>query len=185
MPKLAHALLAVALIAAAPLVAAQLLPPRGGPATTVPPADPYQALSFFEGNWTIAGLPAGTRFDEACQWLGTTRRHLVCRSRTDSANGVEEGLGVFSYRAADGIYVYRSFDPNGEVDTLEGRLTGDSWVFSTAGSTATQRRTRMTISPGGERSFILTQENAVGNGPWQRQPPVRYVPAVPATSSLR
>jgi hypothetical protein len=185
MPRFAPTLLAAALTATAPLAGAQLQPPRGLPGTTVPPADPYQALSFFEGSWTIAGLPAGTRFDEVCQWLGAARRHLVCRSRTESANGVQEGLGVFSYRAADGVYVYRSFDPNGEVDVLEGRPAGDNWVFSTPASAAAQRRTRMTITPGGERSFTLAQENAVGNGPWQAQPLVRYVPAVPATSSLR
>jgi hypothetical protein len=187
MPRLAPLLVIVALVAATPLARAQLQPPRGVPGTTtVPPADPYQALSFFEGNWTIAGLPAGTRFDEACNWLATTRRHLVCRSRTESANGVQEGLGVFSYRATDGMYVYRSFDPNGEVDVLEGRLVGDNWLFSgTSGTAAAQRRTRMMITPGGERSFTLTQETAVGNGPSQPQPPVRYVPAAPATSSPR
>ena len=177
-------LLALLLSFVAPLALAQLQPPRGLPGSPVPASDPYQQLSFFEGSWTIAGLPAGARFDETCTWLGTARRHLVCRSRTESANGVSEGLGVFSYRAADGMFVYRSFDPNGNVDVLEGRRAGETWQFNgTSGSGSSLRRTRITITPGGERSFHLAEEVAVGNGPWQPQAEVRYVPAAPALSA--
>lgn len=186
MPTSATLLPGLVFACVAPLALAQLQPPRGvpgaPPAPAAAPRDPYQMLSFFEGTWTIAGMPAGTRFDEACEWMAA-RRHLVCRSRTESANGVHEGLGVFSYRASDGMYVYRSFDPNGEVDVLEGRLVGDTWQFSTSGSGANARRMRMTITPGGERSFRLAEEVAVGNGPWQPQPEVRYVPGVGPTSA--
>ncbi len=185
MRTMATSLLALAMTFVAAAANAQLQPPRGLPGSPVPATDPYQMLSFFEGNWTIAGMPAGTRFDEACTWLAS-RRHLVCRSRTESANGISEGLGVFSYRAADGMYVYRSFDPNGEVDVLEGRPNGDNWQFNgTSGSGTSTRRTRLTITPSGERSFQLVEDIAVGNGPWQRQPEVRYVPSVGATSSAR
>lgn len=186
MPRIAASLMGITLACFAAAVTAQLQPPRGLPGTTAPPpaADPYQPLAFFEGNWTIAGLPAGARFDEVCTWLANTRRHLVCRSRTETANGVQEGLGVFSYRAADGMYVYRSFDPNGEVDTLEGRRTGDTWHFSgLSGTGPNARRTRITITPGGERSFRLTQEVAIGTGAFQPQPDLHYVPSVPVTSA--
>ncbi|HET9025099.1 MAG TPA: hypothetical protein VFN64_11035 [Burkholderiaceae bacterium] len=188
MPRIAMLLLAVALACVAPLGAAQLQPPRGLPGPTPPPspsvADPWQALSFFEGNWTIAGVPAGARFDESCAWLTAARRHLVCRSRTESANGVQEGLGVFSYRAADGRYVYRSFEPTGEVNEFEGRLLGDTWQFAaTRGAGPSQRTTRLTITPGGERSFRLSEEIAIGNGPFKAQPEIRYVPSVGVTSA--
>ncbi|MGZ8274316.1 MAG: hypothetical protein ACXWUM_10395, partial [Burkholderiaceae bacterium] len=144
----------------------------------------YQSLSFFEGNWTIAGLPAGARFDEACSWLSALKRHLVCRSRTESANGVQEGLGVFSYRTADGRYVYRSFEPTGEVSEMEGRLLGEAWHFTgISGTGPAQRRTRLTITPGGERSFVLAEEVSTGSGPFQARPEVRYVPSVTATSA--
>lgn len=185
--RMSKPLLGLLFAGALPCALAQLQPPRGLPGTTAPSApvtDPYQALSFFEGNWTIAGLPQGTRFDESCAWLSNVRRHLVCRSRTESANGVQEGLGVFSYRATDGTYLYRSFDPNGDVNTFEGRMVGDTWQFNGTLGTGTQaRRTRLTITPGGERSFLLAEESATGNGPWQRQPTVRYVPSagIPAT----
>ena len=164
---------------------AQLQPPRGiGQAPSRASGDPYEALSFFEGNWTINGLPEGVRFDEACNWLSNTHRHLVCRSRTESRNGVQEGLAVFSYRPSDGMYVYRSFDPNGEVDTLEGRRNGELWQFAgLSGTGAAQRRTRLTITPGGERSFRLMEEVAVGNGAFQSQPEVHYVPSVPSSLS--
>jgi hypothetical protein len=186
MPRTLASLLALAL-AASP-AAAQLQPPRGLPGASPPPAapaaDPYQALSFFEGNWTIAGVPAGVRFDESCTWLSAAKRHLVCRSRTESSNGVQEGLGVFSYRAADGRYVYRSFEPTGAVSELEGRLLGNTWQFTgTAGSGPAQRVTRLTITPGGERSFRLTEEVSTGGGPFQPQPDVHYVPSVIATSA--
>lgn len=181
MPTFAKLVLTSALSALAATAAAQLQPPRGQPGTAPTAGDPYEALSFFEGQWTIAALPAGTRFDEACTWLPSTRRHLVCRSRTESANGVREGLGIFSYRASDGMYVYRSFDPNGEVDTLEGRLVDGIWHFSgLAGAGTNARRSRITISPGGERSFRLAQEIATGTGPFVPQPDVHYVPSVAA-----
>ncbi len=170
--------LAALLVVAGPH--AQLQPPRGSAPAPGIAGDPYEALRFFEGNWTIDGLPEGVRFDEACRWLSSTRRHLVCRSRTESRNGVQEGLAVFSYRPADGMYVYRSFDPNGEVDTLEGRRNGDLWQFSgLSGTGANQRRTRLTITPGGERSFRLVEEIALGTGPFESQPTVHYVPSVP------
>ena len=185
MPKFAPALTAIVLAAVAPLAAAQLQPPRGLPQSPQA-ADPYQALTFFEGNWTIAGLPAGTRFDESCTWLGGARRHLVCRSRTESANGVREGLGVFSYRAVDSTYVYRSYDPNGDVDVLEGGPVGENWQFtSAAGDGTPQRRTRITITPAGERSFTFAEQTSVGGGAWQAQPLVRYVPSVVTSSNLR
>ena len=196
MPRTLISLLIVALASQASLAGAQLQPPRGLPGTAPAPApapapvpapaaaDPYQALSFFEGQWTIAGLPAGTRFDEACAWLSAVRRHLVCRSRTESANGLQEGLGVFSYRAADGRYVYRSFEPTGEVSELEGRLLGDAWHFTgISGIGPAQRRTRLTITPGGERSFRMAEEISTGNGPFQARPEVLYVPSVTATSA--
>ena len=187
MPRAAASLFLVALACVATPAGAQLQPPRGlspPSPTATPVADPYQALSFFEGNWTIAGLPAATRFDESCTWLAAVKRHLVCRSRTESANGVQEGLGVFSYRAADGRYVYRSFEPTGEVSELEGRLLGNSWHFTgLSGAGANQRRTRLTITPGGERSFRLSEEVSIGNGPFQPQPDVHYVPSVVATSA--
>jgi hypothetical protein len=186
MPRTAASLCLVALACLASSASAQLQPPRGLPGQAPPPApaaDPYQALAFFEGSWTIAGLPAGTRFDESCAWLSAVKRHLVCRSRTESANGVQEGLGVFSYRAADGRYVYRSFEPNGEVSELEGRLLGDAWHFTgITGTGPAQRRTRLTITPGGERSYRLAEEISTGNGPFQAQPDVRYVPSVTTTS---
>ena len=187
MPRTCRLLLALALAGAAPGTIGQLLPPRGLPGSSpapAPAADPYQALSFFEGNWTIAGLPSGTRYDEACTWLSAVRRHLICRSRTESASGVQDGLGVFSYRAADGRYMYRSFDPNGDVGEYEGRLLGDSWQFvSQSGSGPTGRRTRLTITPGGERSFRLLEEVAIGDGPFEARPEIRYVPSVVATSA--
>lgn len=190
MPRTTASLFVVAVLGLATSANAQLQPPRGLPGTSPPsapapiPADPYQALSFFEGNWTIAGLPAGTRFDEACTWLAAVKRHLVCRSRTESASGVQEGLGVFSYRAADGRYVYRSFEPTGEVSELEGRLLGDAWQFTgTSGTGPTQRRTRLTITPGGERSYRLAEETATGNAPFQARPEVLYVPSVAAASA--
>lgn len=187
MPKTSGSVLAVVLACTASLAGAQLQPPRGlpgAPPGPTPAVDPYQALAFFEGSWTIAGLPAGVRFDESCAWLSAARRHLVCRSRTESPNGVQEGLGVFSYRAADGRYVYRSFEPTGEVSELEGRLLGNTWQFTgLSGAGASQRRTRLTITPGGERSFRLSEEVSVGNGPFQPQPDVHYVPSVVATSA--
>jgi hypothetical protein len=179
------ALLALlALLVSSPLNA-QLQPPRGAfPAPAERAGDPYEALSFFEGNWTIDGLPDGVRFDEACTWLSTTHRHLVCRSRTESRSGVQEGLAVFSYRASDGMYVYRSFDPNGAVDELEGRRNGELWQFAgLSGTGSAQRRTRLTITPGGERSFRLMEEVALGNGAFQSQPEVHYVPSVPPSVS--
>jgi hypothetical protein len=179
-------LLAAVAFSATALASAQLLPPRGG---TPPPGaavsvDPHEQLRFFEGRWEIAGLPAGRQFEETCDWLSAERRHLVCQARTTTttgaatATGVENSMSVLSYRPSDAVYLYHGFTSDGAVHTMQGRRTGDAWQFSGEdGSGATRRRTRMTIIPGGERSFVLQQETAIGNGPWQREPDVRYVPA--------
>ena len=43
--------------------------------------------------------------------------------------------------------------------------------------------TRLTITPGGERSFRLAEEVSTGGGPFQPQPAVHYVPSVVAASA--
>jgi hypothetical protein len=182
--------LAVALVGATTIAQAQLLPPRGGPMTpdtTGVQEDPHERLRFFEGNWEIAGLPAGRQFNETCDWLSPERRHLVCRARlTGTGTATEESMSVLSYRPSDGTYLYHGFTSDGAVHVMQGRRSGDVWQFSgEQGAGTTSRRTRMTIIPGGERSFVLQQETSIGNGPWRREPDVRYVPAVGSAAMRR
>lgn len=181
--------LAAIMLGAAAMASAQLLPPRGGPlppGATAVTEDPHERLRFFEGRWEVVGLPAGRHFEETCEWLSGERRHLVCRARTTTsgagagaAAGADHSMSVLSYRPSDATYQYHGFTSDGAVHTMQGRRSGDVWQFSgedSSGGTS-RRRTRMTIIPGGERSFVLQQETSIGNGPWQREPDVRYVPA--------
>jgi hypothetical protein len=182
--------LAVVLAGGASIATAQLLPPRGGPIApdvTGVQEDPHERLRFFHGNWEIAGLPAGRQFNETCDWLSPERRHLVCRARlTGSGAATEDSMSVMSYRASDGTYLYHGFTPDGAVHVMHGRRSGDVWQFSgEEGAGASLRRTRMTIIPGGERSFVLQQETSIGNGPWRREPDVRYVPAIGSAAIRR
>jgi hypothetical protein len=61
------------------------------------------------------------------------------------------------------------------VSEREGRLLGSAWHFTGISGTApAQRHTRLTITPGGERSFRLSEDISTGDGPFQAQPEVRY-----------
>lgn len=182
--------LALVLAGGTSIAVAQLLPPRGGPmapdATGVQ-EDPHERLRFFQGNWEIVGLPAGRQFNETCDWLSAERRHLVCRAQlTGTGMAAEESMSVLSYRPSDGTYLYHGFTSDGAVHVMSGRRSGDVWQFSGEQGTGTSsRRTRMTIIPGGERSFVLQQETSIGNRAWQREPDVRYVPAVGSAAMRR
>jgi hypothetical protein len=72
--------------------------------TQAPAVAPHEALRFFEGTWTVAGAPPEQDFRETCRWMTGSRRHMVCMSRWNAADGAREGISIFSYDAAQGRY---------------------------------------------------------------------------------
>lgn len=149
-------------------------------ATPMTPSPPHEALSFFEGSWTIEERPAPQEFVEACAWLPAGRRHMVCRSTWLAASGAREGWSIFSYRAADSTYLYHGLRAGGAVEPMQGRQLPDGWEFlSEAGVGAERQRMRVVITQLAAQRFRLVASAATGDGPWEVVGTEHYVPAVP------
>ena len=115
------------------------------PVTPLTPSPPHEALTFFEGSWTVAEQPAEQQMMETCAWLNAGRRHMVCRSTWRVASGPREGMSIFSYRAADSTYLYYGLRAGGAVQALEGHRLPSGWQFlGETGAGPTRQRTRVT-----------------------------------------
>jgi hypothetical protein len=178
---LAAMTLPVALLCAAPRAAAQSPAPPAPPPSTPTPG--HERLAFFDGWWTVDGLPREREFREHCTWMEGGRRHIVCRSRSRSASGERrEGYSLFSYRPSDSTYLYHGFRPSGAVETMTGKATRDGWEFETAsGAGAARQRMRVTIARLVSGGFHLIDATATGDGAFVPGDTVRYVrlPAAP------
>ena len=139
----------------------------------------HEALTFFEGSWTIEERPPAHGLVETCAWLPAGRRHMVCRSTWRVATGEREGWSIFSYRAADSTYLYYGLRAGGTVEPMHGRKLADGWEFSSeSGTRAARQRTRVTITQLAAQRFRLVAATAVGDGPWTDVSTEHYVPAV-------
>jgi hypothetical protein len=153
--------------------------PSTGIAADAPPSKPdaaYQRLGFFEGTWTTAGADPAREFREHCAWLEGMRRHMVCRSRWRDADGEwREGLSLFSFRAADGKYLYYGLRSSGNVEAMSGEPTADGWVFERTDTAAPDaERVRVTIRRSAD-GFDLHLEGARGEAPLRPLGTTRYL----------
>ena len=137
------------------------------PVAPMTPSPPHEALTFFEGSWTIEERPPEDGLVETCAWLPAGRRHMVCRSTWRTETGPREGVSIFSYRAADSTYLYYGLRAGGAAVMMQGRRLPDGWEFSNdEGSGAGRVRTRVTITRLNDKRFRLVAETATGDGPW-------------------
>jgi hypothetical protein len=151
---------------------------KQAPTTPMTPSAPHEALSFFEGSWTVAERPAEQQLVEICSWLNAGRRHMVCRATWQAATGPREGVSIFSYRAADSTYLYYGIRPSGAVEALEGRGIEDGFQFTGESGSGPERvRTRVTVTRTGPRGFRFLAESSRGDGPWEVAGTEHYVPA--------
>ena len=154
--------------------------PTGTAAGPGAPSPPHERLSFFEGTWAIAGVPAMESFRETCAWLPEGRRHMVCRARWVGPNGPREGWSIFSYSPRDAAYTYHGFRPGGSVVVQRGAEEAGGWRFGhEEGSGSAARRTRVTITPQPDGSFVFVEETWLGEGPWKAGDVVRFVRSRP------
>lgn len=147
------------------------------PMTPMTPSEPHERLTFFEGTWTYDEAAPASNFRETCAWLPSGRRHMVCVSRSQAATGPREGYSIFSYRAPDKTYVYQGFRPNGDVQSLEGRVSDDgrTWEFwGEEGTGAMRTRTRVKIVPLDKGGFRFSEQTALGYGDWSPEFVVHY-----------
>lgn len=149
------------------------------PATTpMTVSAPHEALTFFEGSWTIEERPLAHGLVETCAWLPAGRRHMVCRSTWRVATGEREGWSIFSYRASDSTYLYYGLRAGGTVEPMHGRKLADGWEFiSESGAGAARQRARVTITQLAAQRFRLVAATAVGDGSWTDVSVEHYVPA--------
>ncbi len=148
------------------------------PPTPLSPSAPHEALSFYEGSWTIEERPAAEQFVETCAWLNAGRRHMVCRSRWSVATGPREGMSLFSYRAADSTYLYYGLRAGGAVEALEGRQVPGGFQFWTPPARGRRgERIRVTMTRVGPQRFDFVAESSLDGGPWKVEGTEHYVPA--------
>jgi hypothetical protein len=155
------------------VASAQPAPP---PATPMTPSAPHEAMGLFIGSWTIAEMPAEMQFRETCDWPGSGRRHVVCRSTWQAQTGPREGLSIFSYQASDSTYAYHGFRPGGSFQHLTGRTADGSWDFwGDEGEGASRARTRVQITTDEGGGFTFTEQTATGDAEWGEAEVVHYV----------
>lgn len=170
-----HAATALALAAGFLLAASS---PAQAPITPMTPSEPHERLAFFIGRWTIVDMPPEQDFIEVCDWLGSGRRHVVCRSRWQATSGPREGLSIFSYRQSDAAYVYQGFRPSGGVQTLHGRAAADGSGFEfwgEEGAGADRTRTRVQITTVGDGRFRFVARTASGDSEQWSEEVIHYV----------
>ena len=171
-----RALCALAVIASiafsAPVLCAQT------PVTPMTPLPAHEALTFFEGSWTIEERPASQNYVETCAFMPSGRRHMVCRTTWSAASGPREGWSIISYRAADSTYLYYGLRAGGAVEAMIGRKLPDGFEFlSETGSGATRERARVTVTRLASQRFRLVASTATGDGPWTVAETEHYVPS--------
>ena len=140
------------------------------------PSDPYEALAFYEGIWTLL-REEHKGYRETCSWLaGGGRRHIVCRSSVQTADGPRESLGVYNYDEAKGEFVYHGFDARGSVYIERGHRIRNGFVYtSEKGRGADRVRTRFTIVEGEQGRVNTVNEKARADGPWVVDEKLEYV----------
>lgn len=138
-------------------------------------SEPHESLAFFEGTWTT--LDAEPKdFRETCSWLAGGRRHMVCRSRWQAANGPREALGVYSYDQPTGEYLYHGFGAGGAVIKERVQRLPKGWLFTSERGTGVERvRTRETLEETAEGRFSAIRETAKSEGPWVFERRVEYL----------
>lgn len=151
--------------------------PAQGTHSTPRPSVPHERLAVFEGTWTRSDVPAGQSFRETCEWLAGNRRHLTCRQRFESPDGVREQMLVYSYQRSDSTYAVTVFLSGGQVWRYAGRPDGDRWVLNHVSNAPDSPRLRQVISAGKD-TLHFREEASENGGPWRLTDPsedYRYV----------
>ncbi|HTW58809.1 MAG TPA: DUF1579 family protein [Terriglobales bacterium] len=125
------------------------------------PAPELAKLDYFVGDWTTEGsiLPgpwgAGGKFSwtEHTQWM---TGHFFLVGRWDfqmpaHLGGDGEELFVIGYDTRHSVYTFDAFSSQGLHQISQGRLTGDSWLWTSEGlqqgQPVQQRMTMQVLSP--------------------------------------
>lgn len=139
-------------------------------------SDPYEALSFYVGTWTLLDKKH-EGYAETCSWLaGGGRRHIVCRSSVTTAEGSRESLGVYSYDQAKSEFVYHGFNKPGSVYIERGRRLPQGFVYTSEQGTGVDRvRTRFTIVEGEPGRVSTVNELSKADGPWVVDEKLEYL----------
>ena len=162
------------LIAAAMMMMAAPPQERVKPKDAMAPSAPHERLNVFEGTWEPEGaVPAGTAQQaaarETCEWLTGGRRHLICRVKYQTPEGVtRERTHILSYRVEDSTYIAYFTFPSGDNLLYHGRVEGDRWIMDMQPSPLLpgNKRFREIITPT-ENGFRYVEEASTDGGPWR------------------
>jgi hypothetical protein len=100
----------------------------------------------------------------------------VCKPRWENAKGTAEGLSVYSFDEANGVYVSHVFKANGTVAVESGRRIPRGFQFaSESGAGAERVRERLTLEDAADGRVNVLSESAKGDGPWVIERKTEYL----------
>lgn len=135
-------------------------------------ADPYRALAFFEGKWTIKGSESTYR--ETCEWF-QNRRFLICRAEDSEGGSADWTMSIFGYSRDKQAYTHTAFPSSGAQRTIQGWVDGQTWTFTGESQAANEtHRSHVTITPT-ENGFVFRREVSTNGRPWERKQEYTYV----------
>ncbi len=140
------------------------------------PSDPYEALDFYVGHWSLLGQ-GNEDYEETCSWLaGDGRRHIICRSTRETPDGPRESLGVYGYDEASREFVYHAFGKRGSIYIERGQQIPHGFRFrSETGAGADRVQTRFTIVEADNGSVNTFNEISRAGGPWVVDEKLEYL----------
>lgn len=149
-----------------------------GTPSTPRPSVPHERLAVFEGTWTRSDVPPGRSFRETCEWLAGNRRHMICRQRSESPDGVREQMVIYSYQRSDSTYAVTVLLAGGQVWRYAGRPEGDRWVLTLVSNAPDSPRRLRQVITAGKDTLHFKEEASENGGPWRLTDPsedYRYV----------
>jgi len=142
----------------------------------VPPTLPARdALSYYEGTWTLVNNPDGNRnWRETCSWLQGRKNHIACRALENIEGITVETLSIYTYDEASGDYLYYGFRRRGNISVERGKRIPNGFQFMPAASPG-KPRTRTTLVEGDDGHAHTTDETLQADGTWLVTKTVEYL----------
>jgi hypothetical protein len=155
---------ALLVLAAGTLADAQPGPPTAGPE--------HKRMAFFAGTWDFKGDakaspmgPAGpVAFTETCEVMDGGFA-VICRSEGKGPTGPTKSVSIMGYDPERKMYTYTAAESQMPVFTAYGKLTGNTWAWTTESKMGEQvMRMNVTIAESGKDAYTFRMDMVPGGG---------------------
>lgn len=184
---------AIVLIAVCALLLAassQAQAPQGPPK----PGPEVKRMAYYIGTWKTEGEVKKDAFGpgsggkvtstDKCEWL-SGGFFSVCHSDGTTPEGAIKALSVMGYDPIEKVYTYHEFNSTGEAISAKGKVTGDTWNWTSPDSkmgndTISVRVTTKEVS---KTEYTFKLEMSTNGGAWttaEEAKSTKVTPAAPA-----